>query len=326
MAVPGGGSWKQDIKIEMGGIDTSAIEKALRSISPNLFKERAAMNEELSQLLRTVRIGEETVFDIDKEITGEGDDKVKKHVFQVGSRKLLPEEPRAPKKTESPKRAHVFQDPKDFCAYIASASNGKGVIFIDAVEKSARAVLDETAEQGFEVVEYHPEIDPLLGNWIRQFDKDIPAKLFSKWLAGNLQAVHEPDPKELRLLMAQVRTSRSMEVWSGTGPDAVNGVRVTDKVRPEAADDSTIISFPEEIVLMRPIFVGCDEVEIRIPLTVSFCEQAECPVVTLSAGDIAVKMLDTFAAMVKTMREDSGLTVYAGKLCYEDWKYLRERE
>ena len=109
--------------------------------------------ESIEHMIRNAPEGEETVFQL-RESLDEGE------TLRIERRKLQPEEPKTPKRKESPRRTHAFLALGGFLDYLRRYASPRCVIFAcpgggRLNSGTVEAVLDETSSGGFEVASDH---------------------------------------------------------------------------------------------------------------------------------------------------------------------------
>jgi hypothetical protein len=282
----------------------------------------------LSEFLRKVVQGEENVLEVSEEVLGpdEGDpgSGPKRSVTVALQNRLLQPEPiRAPERKESPARAHVFNEVDGFCAYI-NRYGGKNTVVLGYVTGEViRAVLDDTSALGREIVNLSPDIHPLLEPWEKGLGRDIPVREFAEFIILNRRQITDPEPKSLAMILSQIRLSKEIEVQSGRGLTAVNGVMIKSRI--QGIDQSDWLELPETICIVVPIFVGTPPVRMEIDLMI--CEVDGEVIVRMASSDLKTKELEAFEAMVQDVKSKwiptAGAAVMGlGSVSYTEWQYL----
>lgn len=272
------------------------------------------MAESLKSLLENVKVGEETVFDI-----AEGGKSL-----TVTGKRLLPEEPRHPKRTESPKRAHEFLSAGSFGDYLARYGCSGTVVFVDLAAETIYAVLDEGAPTGYQVVSMKPQEHPLWTPWRKLAGSRIPVMQFAQFVAENRRAIMKPDGRELAMLLSQIRASVGVELQHGRGKNAVNGIKVTTKIQGETGVE--VVELPDTIGLLVPLYVDVEPEDVELDLCIEADPHGQITVL-VTAGTVAEARVDAFNHMVNTIREKISklnAVVTFGRPKHGAWDYLAE--
>jgi hypothetical protein len=117
----------------------------------------------VKDVLRNIPTGNETVFDLAREVGGDG--KEPKTVLTVVNRRVNPEPPPQPVKSPSPRRQHEFYDVAGFVAYLAKYGSGTTVVQADPQSETVTAIMDNAAKDGFEIITFRPQIHPIFKPW-----------------------------------------------------------------------------------------------------------------------------------------------------------------
>lgn len=273
---------------------------------------------ELDSLLKNVRIGKETVLDI----TG-GQDNRK---LTVSMRSLLPEEPRAPKRKESPKRAHEFLSARSLADYLAKYGKPGTVVFADPENEVISAALDEGATGGFEVVTMKPAAHPLWKPWAAIAGRAMDVREFASFIAQNRRSVIDPDGRELALTFQQIKGSVSVAIQAGRGKNSINGIVVTTEVKGERQSD--LVDLPDTIRLLTPLFVDTGPESVELDLCVEARAEGQILVI-VTAGTVLDAKTRAFEQMVEAIRgktKEIGATLTFGRPKHAAWAYLDEIE
>jgi uncharacterized protein YfdQ (DUF2303 family) len=280
----------------------------------------------LEELLKDVRVGETTTFDIAGEA---GNRKV-----TVELRKLLPEEARPPKRAESPAKNHVFLSAASLADYLAKYGGKDTVVFADPTQELIAAVLDERAKDGFEVVTMRPAVDQRWKPWADLAGKRIGIKAFAEFIAQNRRAIVAETPatsdpfsvRELVMSLSQIRASVSIEAQHGSGKEAVNGVVIRTKI--QGVEKSQPVDLPDSITIRVPLYVATDPHDIELDLTLDADTDGSVSVLVAASTVLEAKVA-AFEQMCATVREGTattGATVTLGRPAHAAWPYLRELE
>lgn len=268
----------------------------------------------LQEALTEVEIGTATAFKVADAIGGG-------KTLTLEARRLLPEEPRPPKRAESPPCAHTFYSADSLGAYLAKYGSEKTVVFADHSGDTIFAVIDETAKTGFEIVAMKPGIHPLWKPWSDIAGKTLPLKAFALFVAQNRRTIAKPDGRDLALLLSQVRASVTVQMEEGRGKNAVNGVMVTSKI--QGKDKTELVEIPDEIALIVPLYVGTEAKDVELDLCVDATPDGVSVLVT--AGTVAEAKVAAFEEMVGKVRAAAPKAlVTLGKPGHGAWAYLAE--
>ncbi|HUW31455.1 MAG TPA: DUF2303 family protein [Planctomycetota bacterium] len=278
--------------------------------------------DRLSALIRDVLEGEETAFDVVKEIVGEGADAKEQGVLEIRRRKLNPEPPPDPVKAPSPKRTHSFADAEGFAAYLAKYGSDNTVVLANPVLLHMDGILDERAERGFERVGFDATVHPLFDPWdVALAQGPWPLRDFTTILAQNRRSIIEPDGRELVHLLSQIRVSKKVEIRCGVGSTSINGMLVETKIAGEARTEEA--ELPERITICCPVFLDTAERTMEIDLLL--LEEGGEVYVQLSSTDAAAARLAAFGELLDRIKAnlDADKTTFAlGRAITDDWRTL----
>lgn len=270
----------------------------------------------LDEILQHVRVGEETVLDV---AGGEKDRKL-----TVSMRKLLPEEPRAPKRAESPRRVHEFLAAESLALYLRKYGGAETVVFADPANEIVAAVLREKAETGFEVVTMRPQVHPLWKPWADLAGRAIALEDFAKHVSQHRRTILRPEGRDLALTLSQVRATVSVEIQRGRGKSATNGLLVTTEIKGQRQAD--VVELPDEIVLSVPLYVQTEPREVELDLCVEATSDGDVSVL-VTAGTVAEARVEAFKEMVAVIQaaaDSIGAVVTFGRPKHAAWDYLKE--
>ncbi len=275
-----------------------------------------SVSKSLDDFLTKIEVGKRTVLDVAKDGRS----------ITVEQRQLLPEEPRPPRRMESPPRAHEFLSAGSFGDYLARFGTPHTVVFVDLAGETVYAVLNENAEDGFQVVSMKPQIHPLWEPWRALAGRRIPVTQFAQFVAENRRAIMRPDGRELAMLLSQIRASVSLELHQGRGKNAVNGIRITTQIQGERGVD--VIELPDTVGLVVPLYVDTEPEDVELDLCIE-ADQHGAISVLVTSGTVAEARVDAFNQMVNKIREKTGklgCIVGFGKPKHGQWTYLDELE
>ncbi len=276
---------------------------------------------------------EETAFDVADMVLGkDGDKPVPCRVVKISRRELQPEQPFPPDRKESPKRSHTFQDAEGMAIYLKKygvahdEDDGKEysdvLVLADATSMTIQAVLDETAETGFEVLTCKPVLHPVFEPWEKILGHPIPIRAFAAFVMEHRRAVvgSDAEVRELVMTLRQVHASIQTEISQGIGNGATNGMMVTLKI--EGKDKRSPVELPDTIKINVPIFINTVPLEIEIDL-IAMANTDEGVLVTASAAMVLEAKTKAFAQMVNIIEQavpDSIVTF--GTVDHEKWEYI----
>jgi hypothetical protein len=225
-----------------------------------------------------------------------------------------------PVRAESPRRDHVFNVPEGFVAYLQKYGSPDVVVLADPQTGRARAVLNERAEGGMEVVRFDPMVHPFWVPWQEQMKVPQPVKAFAKFVATQKHVIVSPEPKSLFVLLSQVRLAKNVTIEEGFGRKSVNGVMVESVV---TGNPKMSVDLPETIGVKCPMFWGQEEMTIEVDVLVD--GSGDRVMISLSSADAEAKRIEQIEAMLGAMEADlPEATVTLGHLDYTDWRYVSE--
>jgi hypothetical protein len=274
--------------------------------------------EKLADSLRTIAEGDETVFELVKNMDGEGENAEPIRKLIVERRKA---QPICPPRAESEARNHTFHAPDAFIAYLRTYGGEGTVILADLSAQQIVAILDETATKGRERVALEPLVHPRFEPWARAIiDETIGLVAFATFVMAHRRDVVEPNALDLAYTLRQIRISKNTRIEAGIGAHAINGVMVETAVQGSAKND--LVELPETIVLDVPIYVDTDEKRLQIDLTVG--EMTDQPVATCTCADLMEARLDIFQGFIEQIQAALGetMTIGLGAAGYTQWSYL----
>lgn len=269
---------------------------------------------DVKEILETVPVGKRTVLDI----TGGADARK----LTVEHRDLLPEEPRAPKRAESPRRGHEFLSAKSLANYLAAYGGSGTVVFADPVNEVIHAVLDENADEGFEILSMKPALHPLWAPWAALSGRSVGIKEFAGFVNQNRRSILTPDGRQLAAELSQVKANVSVEIEQGRGKSAVNGIIVKTQISGQTRTD--VVELPDTITLRVPLYVDTDPRAVEVDLCIEARPDGDISVL-VSSGTVAEARVQAFEDMVKVIRaEVEEATFTFGRPKHAGWQYLAE--
>lgn len=266
----------------------------------------------VADILRRVTEGQETVFDIEVDEHGS-------RTILFGQRKLQPELP-TPTRQESPPRAHGFNTPDALISYVEKYGDFNTLILLDVPKLRGDVILNEKADEQFELLSFAPIEHPLFAEWRAVLGKRMDVLAFAEFVMGHRRQVVQPDGREAAMVFSQLQASTKMTVARGQGRSAINGVMVETKIQGKTGE--AFVELPESLTVRLPLFVGEPEQDIEIDLLIG--SQDTSIWVSASAAGVLDAQLQAFTAMADKIREElPEMTVGLGRVGYGAWKYLQ---
>lgn len=227
-----------------------------------------------------------------------------------------------PARAESPRRNHVFRTPDGFCDYLKKYGGEDIVVLADPISGTATAVLNERAVTGFEVVEFKPMLHPFWMPWEKAIyggGDDYPVKPFARFIAGQGHVIKSPDPKQLFMLLSQVRLSKKVTVEHGVGSGSVNGVMVENEVKGQSSKQP--VEIPQQIMIHCPMFWGQEAVDIMIDVLVD--PRGEQVYIVLNSADAEAKKVEQIEQMLGDLTAKlPDAVVTFGEVNTVPWEYV----
>jgi hypothetical protein len=277
--------------------------------------------QHIGDVLRTTFERNETVFDVVKKADGQTQ-------VSVTRQELPPVLPPHPERLESPPRAHIFYAVSGFIDYLRRYGSAATVVFADAAGANISAVLDETAEEGFEIVQLVPQYHPRWLPWARALDRSMELDTFIDLLRNNRRAVVGgdtiDDPRELVLALSQISAATETTLHRGKGAKALNGLLIRTKIQGQLHEEP--IELPERLKLHTPVYVDEPARDIELDLVIEAANESTI-VARFASADIREAMISAFDAMVDRLRtelSEADMTVTHGKPSHGLWGYIRD--
>jgi len=250
-------------------------------------------NESIKKFIEEVGEGQANVLKVAEKLLSDG---AKEVTCQLERRKQMPE------RMESRARAHVFHEAAGFIAYLKDNKTANCVVLADVASVRVAAVLNDNAENGYEVIVLEPKRHPefaLLEYTL--LDQEMDAKRFAKMVLRNRGVIagDAKDAKQLALLMSQVTVSDQISLAMGEGKKAVNG-----------------------IMCRTPIYLETSVQQFAADITV-VGNTREGVLVQVDAPQLALCKYRVFERIVKPIREMEGVLVSYGCPHFENWMYNR---
>lgn len=229
-----------------------------------------------------------------------------------------------PVRQESPARNHVFWDIEGFCAYLEKHGTSNAVVLADPTSATIRAVLDDKADKGFEIITFIAQPHPQWKAWEERLGKQLAVKDFGKWLLTQKALIKSPKSDLVIQQFAQVRASKKVEYQTGYGDGSINGVQIEVEIRGQQPDKQ-LVKLPTSITIECPMYIGWPALEIEVELILD--TKGDVVVVELYSGDADEKKIaeiDDMLSLVKNAMPDR--LVSLGKVNHQPWQYVKERE
>lgn len=198
------------------------------------------------------------------------------------------------------------------------------------------AVLDERAEVGREAVSCVPQTNPLWEPWKNAVGRRLSAAEFLDLIRTgrreirNPQLGNEPEhdaqhdlyARQLVRDLRQVKASKQIEVFEGTGSDALNGIVMRTKVERGKGDQAERVDIPDSLHLFVPIFLDEPSIHLELDLVVDVDDQHR-PTFQLSSADITRAELIALAKGKQRIADAlPGAVVTWGTRSEGSWVYL----
>lgn len=279
-----------------------------------MSNDEASRNPTLTKALREIVSGQASAVEIARKVLEDGKEQVTFTIRQ---------EPVLPVRVESPPRGHVFHDVGGFADYLAAYGGANTVVLADATGETISAVLDEEASEGFEIVTFHPLVHPLMLPWL-QFLGDpqgLEVRALAEFVLANRRSVVEPDPRELVLLLGQVRASKHVTLEYGRGDLGVNGMMVETTI--QGKSQTQPVSLSEMIRIRAPLYVETPEITAEIDLLASAAGDPTRVTVRGVSADIALRRVEAFDGFVARLEKDlPEIVVGRGRPSHDRWEVV----
>jgi len=269
----------------------------------------------ISDVMRKVTSGKETLFDVQDHVDDLGDFKR----ISIGIRDLEPiREEREIARAEA--RNHVFHSLEAFNLYLdREAKSDSAVVLADVSRSVVTAVLDEADEGDRETVSFAATPHPLFAPWLAILNKPVKVIDFALHVMQQRSSVAQPNGRELALMFSQIKASKNITKRVGVGAKALNGVMVELQIGSEK--HSAEVELPESITITSPIYLDTDPVEIVFDLLVTENAQGDL-VVFLTAPILEQTRFQVFRDMVDKIQDATGLIVGLGVVNHRPWKLI----
>lgn len=215
----------------------------------------------------------------------------------------------------SPPRQHRFQAADGFVAYLKKYGGENTVVLCDALTGVCRAVLDEKAATGYEVVTFTPQLHPTFAAW----HQIIGVKRNVMELATFVQAQRRSltNGTELAAALRQIKASTKIELQQGQGNGATNGIMITTKV--QGKEGNKDIDLPESITITTPMFVDSVRASVLdLDLTIEGYGDGKGVAATVTAPGLDVLRFEELKEYAKKF---DGFTFAFGSDNHGAWKF-----
>ncbi|MEL6109855.1 MAG: hypothetical protein AAFU85_27920 [Planctomycetota bacterium] len=273
--------------------------------------------EELSELIRTVTEGNETIFDVVESI---GDGKR----LEISRRSAQPHEPVFvdPPVAPAQARCHTFHSIDHFAGYLdREAETDKCVVLADVEAGVIAAVLDEGDEKDREQITFIAKQHPLFRPWAKLIGGCHDVREFSLFAMQYRNAINEPDGRELALMFSQIKAAKSVTQHVGIGPKAINGVVIEMQIGSEKHEEP--VELPESITIDVPLFLDTDPIQIQLDLLVT--DRDGKIVVFVTAPKMEQHRFDVFQGMIERVRSGiPDVLVGLGSIDHREYRTLKK--
>jgi len=271
----------------------------------------------LANALREIISGKESAVEIARKVLDDGKEQATFAIRQ---------EPVPPVRLKSPPRAHVFHEVGGFIEYLlryGSQDAAKTVVLAEVGSETVSAVLDDEAPQGFEIVHFTPHVHPLVEPWLQFLGilDGLEVRALAEFVLANRRSIVEPDPRELVMVLGQVRASKHVTLEYGRGGLGVNGLMVETTI--QGKSQTQPVSLPETIRVRAPLYIDAAEVTFAVDLLASAIGEPTQVRVRGVCADLTVLRVETFEWFVADIEKALPLAVVGrGHPVYDRWEVL----
>lgn len=235
--------------------------------------------------------------------------------------------PPSPVRAESPRIANTFHEAAGFCRWLTRECQLRDqtnamAVFIDAPNARAYAVLDEDADEGYEVVSLVPQVHPRWAPWATLLNKRLSLDQLCDHVRDNRRSI--ADGRELVFALTQVRASTEVILESGRGKKALNGLMIRTTIQGVKGEHA--VELPDTITVRSPIFVGSDPVDIELELILEGSSDGTSVMARFASADIREATIAGFEAISeRLLRLESEIAVVVafGVPEHKPWEYLK---
>lgn len=227
----------------------------------------------------------------------------------------LVKEPRP--RASSPPRQHAFQNVDGFVAYLNKYGTTKDTLVLcDITSGQCRAVLKESADEGFEIVTFTPQLHPTFAAWDHMLDGTYSILDLATFIQKQRRAID--GGVALAKLMRQIKASISIEAQEGIGNGKTNGLTTTVKIA--GVLDKLPIELPETITIKTPLFIDSEHpATLELDLVIDASSDGKKVTATLTAPT-----LDTvrFEELKEYAAKFGAFTFAFGAPGHGAWRYI----
>lgn len=239
----------------------------------------------------------------------------------------LENKPVEPVRAESPARAHTFHEAEGFVAFLMKNKTANMVILADVDSRAAAAVLDDSAEKGFENITlkpaFHPRFKMLLETILYDQGNEQRITRFAKRVMmckDIIVAADNLDGKQLAMQMMQITVSHNITACAGEGVTATNGIMCESKLK--SGIGTSTIELPETITVKTPIFINTEPVEFAVELLITAGGPETPPSVIAMSPQMEEKIGEVFEKLLEPIKEIEDAIVSYGRLNTAGWRYI----
>lgn len=274
------------------------------------------MDNTVKEFLEQVERGQLNAISVSERVLDDGCKTVR---LELEQKKVMPE------RMESPARRHVFHEVEGFVQYIKGNAGAKLLVLIDSKNRMVRAVLDDQAKQGYEVILFNPPFHPRFELLTETLLGTHEVAEFAMGVMRNRDVIVGVDGqagaangRSLALLMKQITIASEVTAEEGVGNNAINGVMMKTSVK--AGDAKAKIDLPESIQVCVPIFLNTSSQTMDIQVTIKPL-RAERVQIVCEVPELAVIVHDLFDDILGDVRHIEGALVSYGKVDHAGWTY-----
>jgi len=235
--------------------------------------------------------------------------------------------PVEPIRKESPARYHTFHEATGFVAYLKKNKTPNLIVLADVDGRKAAAVLDDTAEKGFENIilkpAFHPRFTTLMATILYGQGTEQNITRFAKRVMMCKEIIVKADNldgKQLAMQMMQITVSHKITDCAGEGLTATNGVMCESKIN--GGVGSVTVELPETITVELPIFINTEPVKFDIELLITAGDSETPPSVIAMAPQMEEKIAEVFESILEPIKAIKDAIVSYGQLDTTAWKYI----
>lgn len=214
-----------------------------------------------------------------------------------------------------------------FSEYLQKHLTESTLVLADVESLRMRAVIDESREDGVELIDFRPQVDPLFRQWNQLIQgKPIPVSEFASFCMSNRRVIVSADDKngddvgrELAWMFSQIRAESKVKLARGRGKGSINGIMVESVIQGEVKHEP--VDLPESITIFCPVFVGRPAERIIIDILLEV--RSEDVIVSATSPNITALMFSLFQDMVESIQID-GAVVSLGTVEHCVWDYVGE--